>query len=200
MSDADSRKIEKQALKEAQAKKKSEDLITFSKVHGAEIGKVFFAGKDIRFYQNGFVEVLGSFESPKRKPAERLLGIEAYSNIQTKTGVGRGVAAFLTVGLSIAVASNLRGTLQLVITTDKKSHVMSLTVTPSKTDLEAMSKAEAIGKALLAQTLTQKVSVSVPSGQTGSTLSVELEKLSKLKEQGLLSDVEFQAAKRKLLS
>jgi hypothetical protein len=200
MADADSRKEEKQALKAAQAKKKSADLVTFSKVHGEEIGKVFFAGKTIRFYRNGYVEVLGPFTASKSQPAEKLLGIDAFSNIQTKTGVGRGVAAVLTVGFSFAVSSNLRGTLQLVITTDKKSHVLSITATPSKSDLEAMSKAEAIGKALLAQTLTQKVSVSIPSGPVGASLSVELEKLSKLKEQGLLSDGEFQAAKRKLLS
>lgn len=157
-------------------------------VHGAEVygGRIF--GKRIHIYDKGFVQ-LGR---PGLVPFEKLLAISASSDVQRKTGVGRGVAAGLTMGLSLGASSN-RGHLSFVLVTDKDTYETSRT-NPENFQITNANTVAAVGQGVLD-------ALSRAGSHPQQTVSVadELSKLAALRDSGVLTEEDFQAAKSKLL-
>lgn len=158
------------------------------------------AGKRVKIYEKGYVQV-GMF---KLGQPERLVGINASDMSSQKTAIGRGIVGVATLGANIMLTPNKRGSLYLVIVTDRKTHTLTLSP-PTNSDLKAMHKLEAAGKAVLAALAVQPpAAASSPTARPAATsdeapLPVQLEQLAQLHSSGALTDEEFATAKQRLL-
>ncbi len=148
-------------------------------------------------FDKGFIQI--DFLGLPTEP-QKLLQIEAEANITRKGAFGRSAGAIAGtlagVGPLNLLSPSNRGDLHIVIVTDMETHILR-TDSTTKQNVTALHEIETRGKALI-ESLSQSnrnVEAKVPLG-----LSEELEKLAKLKEQGVLSNEEFAAAKAKLIS
>lgn len=144
----------------------------------------------ISVFKGGYIRV-GS------KTPERLLDIIGESEVNKKTGIGRGAAALVTGGFSLLSPSQ-RGNLYLTITTDQDVHVLTDTK-PTTMAIQAMHNIVANGKAVI--TRNQPLSGAPHSSQVvPEDLASQLEKLNALKIGGVLTEADFQKAKDRLLN
>lgn len=181
---------------EQQAKEHSSPL--FERC-GRMVADGVVAGRRVKIYEKGYVQV-GMF---KLGEPEKLLGITAQDTSQQKTALGRAVGATVTMGANLILSPNKRGSLYLIIVTDKKTHNLTLSP-PTNSDLKAMHKLEAAGRAVLATLEAQQKAdlPTSPSAQQGASPSLadQLTQLTELHNSGALNDDEFAAAKSQLLS
>ena len=165
---------------------------------GRQIYQGFIGLQQVTFYENGYVKV--SLIGLKGvSDFEKLLAIDGdIDNVVKKTGLGRGAGAVLTLGLN-TLTPNKRGDIYLTIVTDKTVHTLHTDFAAS-TNIKEVKRMEQVGKGLIAKS---KVAPAVPqesglpSQATG--LVADLEALKRMVDSGVLSQQEFDAAKRKLL-
>lgn len=100
---------------------------------------------------------------------ERLLAIEATSDVSKKTGLGRGTAAVATLGVNLIVTSNRRGDAYLTIRTDRKTHVLHVD-SPSASDLKSAKGLEVAGRSLIDTARNER--------EAGTTMGDEAEGLA----------------------
>jgi len=165
----------------------------------------FIGTKQVTFYEQGYVRV--SFIGLKGiSEFEKLLAIDGdIDNVVKKTGLGRGAGAVLTLGLN-TLTPNKRGDIYLTIVTENTVHTLHTDFAAS-TNIKEVKRMEQVGKALIARSKVApdapqaealpSQEPAIPSQATG--LVADLEALKKMVDSGVLSQEEFEAAKRKLL-
>ena len=121
-----------------------------------------------------------------------------------KTAIGRGIVGVATLGANIMFTPNKRGSLYLVIVTDRKTHTLTLSP-PTNSDLTAMHRLETAGRAVLASLPAQGAPAPArdpnPADTSGDRdLAAQLAQLAQLHSAGALTDDEFAAAKQRLLA
>jgi len=169
--------------------------------YGRMVANEVFGMRTVRIYDKGFVRVsVPLFGSNTR--FEQLVSIEASSDVSKKSGAGRGAAALMTGGLSLA-SSNKRGDVYLTITTDATTHVLHEDP-PTATNLKHVKRLEAAGLAVLRQTpsVTTDLSetpTSTPAASGAPTVSERLRELTLLRDEGLVSLEEYDQLRAKLL-
>ena len=95
-----------------------------------------------------FAEAKANFKNPTDKVPEKLISIELdTSNVTKKTGIGRGIAAVITVGASLNAPSN-RGDIYLTIVTEKEIYSLHQTF-PDEREIRELKKFVATAKALI---------------------------------------------------
>ena len=95
-----------------------------------------------------FAEAKANFKNPTDKVPEKLISIELdTSNVTKKTGIGRGIAAVITVGASLNAPSN-RGDIYLTIVTAKEIYSLHQTF-PEEREIRELKKFVATAKALI---------------------------------------------------
>lgn len=174
---------------------------------GRELLNVVFAGKIVRLYDGGYVRICMTFPGKtvmNSTPFERLLAVSHSGDVTKKSGLGRTVAAGLTLGANLLTPSN-RGDLFISLVTEANTHLLH-TSRPTKEDLGSINQIVAVANLILesnrSQTTDQQGFPSEvnPNGiQEGSSLASELKNLAELKMKGLLSDAEFETVKARLL-
>jgi hypothetical protein len=155
-----------------------------------------FGTKKIAIYKNGYIRISSGMGLVK-SDAQKLLHIDGDTQITKKTGLGRAAGAVLTMGVNLA-SPNRRGNLTLSITTDRDVHVISKEM-PYDHDIKAMHQLVAAGKAVIAAR-DARAGRSAPAQSSSPSLGQQISELNDLRESGLLTDAEFEAAKAKLLS
>jgi hypothetical protein len=188
----------KRIEQEKQAAKLADDPIYVQ--CGRCVAEGTVAGKRVKIYEKGYVQV-GLF---KLGAPEKLVGITASDMSSQKTALGRGVVGVATLGANIMFTPNKRGSLYLVIVTDRKTHNLTMTP-PTNSDLKAMHKLEAAGRAVLASLAVEASAAAVPAAATPAVapneanLAAQLTSLAQLHSTGALTDDEFATAKQRLL-
>ena len=95
-----------------------------------------------------FAEAKANFKNPTDKVPEKLISIELdTSNVTKKTGIGRGIAAVITVGASLNAPSN-RGDIYLTIVTEKEIYSLHQTF-PEEREIRELKKFVATAHALI---------------------------------------------------
>lgn len=146
----------------------------------------------MKIFKDGTFTTKGLFgpESPR----DRLLGFDHDADsMRRKSVTGRGGAALLTGGLSLA-ASNNRGVIYVTVTGEQTKVRTFTTRNPSGTTLSGIRALKAAAEALSAQAKT------VPPSSTAASVPAQLQQLADLRAAGALTDAEFAAAKARLLS
>jgi hypothetical protein len=187
----------KQAATQAGMEKAAQMKAELSEKTGKPVFKKFLGAKRLTVFENGYVQV-GLLGTP-----EKLLSVDGDVNIARKGAFGRtaGGLAGTLVGLGPVnmLSPSNRGDLSLTIVTDVTAHSFH-SDNPTTDNIKAFREAEVRCKTLLKSLETTPNNPAQESSSSKLGLSEELEKISKLKEQGLLSDEEFAAAKAKLIS
>jgi hypothetical protein len=177
-------------------KSQFEDINQFPDTCGDLILQESFGIKSIYLYQKGYVLVRGFTQERNRNLVpEKLIEISFESTLSKKTGIGRGIAAIATAGTNFLLTNSYRGELIVTIVTDNTVHSMSHNV-DSDGEIKAVQRLVTTGKALIEKNKDASSSSKSPVGE----ISVELEKLHKLFQDGVLNEEEFAKAKAKLLS
>ena len=158
-------------------------------------------GKYVRIYSKGFVSI-GLFGAGKRPP-EKLKQISGNADVTKKTGIGRGIGFVATWGANVMFSPNKRGDIYLVIVTDKRSHQLH-TSPPTKQTMQTFHLLLTAGQSVLKSgndtqepSIQNVISTSTPG--RALHLSEEIEKLGKLHSNGILSEEEFETAKKRVL-
>tara|TARA_B110000503_G_scaffold123391_1_gene188938 strand:+ start:475 stop:1284 length:810 start_codon:yes stop_codon:yes gene_type:complete len=179
-------------------KKAKEELIESEKERYGEISvSLPFATKWVTIYSKGYVKVSSGMGLIKGD-VEKLVDIFGETDITKKTGLGRAAGAVFTLGANITLSPNQRGNLYLAITTEKSTHSI-MWDRPDASSIKTLNTIVSAGKGALARGRSSshgesKLMVSEPD------LATQISSLNKLRESGIISDEEFQAAKTKLLS
>ncbi|GAA3120063.1 hypothetical protein GCM10010466_08610 [Planomonospora alba] len=158
---------------------------------GRQVARETFAGKVIAIHERGFVKMGGVFQEGK---FERLVSIEASADVGKKSGLGRGVAAAMTMGVNL-LGSNKRGDVYLTIVTDSQTYALRETP-PTAGNMERSKKLEAAGNAVLrarAGTGNRESS----SGSAG--VRERMNELKGLLADGLITKDEFEQKRKSLL-
>ena len=186
----ESRSIEVGAVAKAES---SSEETTYGKV----VVQCFFGSANIKIYSKGFIQIakgLGLFKNE----IEELISIDGEAQITKKTGLGRAAAAVVTMGVNLA-SPNQRGNLILTITTNRDVHVLFHQM-PFAHDIKGMHELISAGKAVIASRAKGLSNGSRDVGMEVQGLGDQLRDLVQLRQEGLLSDEEFELAKKKLLS
>lgn len=162
---------------------------------GREVETGGFGLKTIRIYEHGFVKVSGLFEPSANVAARRLLSIEASADVGKKSGVGRGVGAVMTGGLSL-LGSNKRGDVYLTIVTAGHTYVLKETP-PTNLNMTTSKKLEAVGNSVLRR--REEASTPKTPSTGGQPTRERLVELKSLLDDGLISQQEFDEKRRTLL-
>ena len=165
--------------------------------HGTVVASEGFGNYKVVIFSGGFVQI-SKFIGLAKGSVEKLLQIEAESQISKKTGLGRGLATIATVGFNQNLP-NQRGNLILTITTDKKVHVLFQDM-PYNHDIKSMQKLEAAGKSVINQGAKSTSTDDHKVAPDSQSLAQQIRELSELKDAGIISQQEFESAKQKLLS
>lgn len=159
-------------------------------------------GSSVKIYDKGYVKIGGLFGTHGRY--EELVSIEASADVSKKTGVGRAGVGVLTLGLNVATTSNMRGDLYLTITTTTDVYVLHQDGASSYS-MKELRTLEAAGNSVIGRARSyEPETVTAMNPEYGipapaRNLAAELTALGQLRQQGLLSDVEFSNAKHQLL-
>jgi len=157
--------------------------------------------RSVTIYSNGYVRVglLGSGQ------IEKLISIEYSANIQKKSAAGRGAAMVLTGGLNL-VGSKHRGDVWLTIVTDRDAYTLHADP-PRPVVIRAAQKLAAAGQGVLARLEAEQAARAHAAPAPASTrapteqrsVTDRLKELTKLHEQGMVSDDEFKELRSNLL-
>ena len=95
-----------------------------------------------------FAEAKENFKNPVEKLPEKLIAIDLdTSNVTKKTGIGRGIAAIATVGVSLNAPSN-RGDIYLTIVTKTETYSLHQTF-PEEREIKVLKGFIATAKTLI---------------------------------------------------
>jgi ribosomal protein L7/L12 len=172
--------------------------------YGQMVIEEMFAGKVVRIYDKGYVRVSGVFLGKNEAIFELLKGISSSADVTKKTGLGRTAGFVVTGGLNTLLTSNKRGDMYLTIYTDRTTHMLH-SDPPTERDMKAMHKLATVGRSILessgAEQDSQPQAIPSESSAVGGTDTVEqLLKLAELHANGVLSDAEFETAKKRVLT
>ena len=165
--------------------------------YGNRVASEGFGNYQIKIFSDGYIQIskgLGLFKGN----VEKLLQIECEAQITKKTGLGRGIAGIVTLGANQMVP-NQRGNLILTVTTDKEVHVLMVDF-PTPDYIKSMNKLVAVGKSVINKGATSVVTEVPQVAPSSQTLAQQIKELSELRDSGVISENEFESAKRKLLS
>ena len=163
--------------------------------YGREVTSGAFGGKTVRIYDKGFVSIGGLFGGGAT--THRLLSIEASSDVAKKSGTGRAAAAVMTGGLNL-LGSNKRGDVYLTIVTDQQTHVLRETP-PTATNMATSKKLEAAGNTVLQAAAETSAPTATPVGAATGGARERMLELQALRDDGLITQDEFEEKRRKLL-
>ncbi len=153
-----------------------------------------FGGKTITIYSNGYVKVAGHFSDP---PPEKLVQIVADVQVTKKTGLGRGAAAVVTGGWSLATTPNQRGDIYLTILTEQQTYKLHTEV-PMDEDIKAVRALEAAGQAVLGVSSRSEESPQAPQAMEKSVPD-QLRDMKALLDEGLVTQEDYDHFKKRLL-
>ncbi len=165
--------------------------------YGTVVANESFGLYKVRIFSDGYIQIskgLGLFKGS----IEKLLEIEGESQITKKSALGRGLAGVVTLGKN-QLAPNQRGNLIMTITTDKVVHVL-IEDLPQKQWIVSMNKLVAVGKSVIKKGTSSEVTVTSKESPDSQSLAQQIRELSELKDAGVISEQEFESAKKKLLS
>jgi hypothetical protein len=95
-----------------------------------------------------FAEAKANFKNPTEKLPDKLVSIDLdTSNVTKKTGIGRGIAAIVTVGVSLNAPSN-RGDIYLIIVTKNETYSYHQTF-PEEREIRELKRFVATAKSLI---------------------------------------------------
>jgi hypothetical protein len=148
-------------------------------------------GTTMKVYKDGTFTTKALFG--KLSGRDRLSAFDHdMDSMRRKSTSGRGAAAILTGGLSLA-ASNNRGVVYVTVTGESSGVRTYTTSNPSGTTLASIRTLKAAADAIVAQQRPTPAS-------SGSVSDVDqLKQLAELHQAGALTDAEFAAAKARLL-
>ncbi len=192
-------KAHKTEVKQLEAERRAAEDRAEREITGAATESASFGGKTVTIYRNGYVRVSGLFS---KAAAERLVSIEASDQVSKKSGLGRGVGAVATGGLNL-LSSNKRGDVWLTIVTESNTHVLHAEP-PNAMNIKASKKLEAAGNAVihaahLNDAPQPQEAPPVPGLQTGPSAADRLRELGVMRDEGLITAVEYDALRTKLL-
>lgn len=195
---------ERSDARDAKASLKREVRAQIDELYGKRVIQADCGGKTVAIYDKGYVQIYNFVRSSA--PFEKLLGISASADVAKKTAFGRAIAATATGGRNLIWTPNMRGDLYLAITTDQKVHMLHESP-PSERSMKAMHRLANAGQAILDATAALHVTpiTTEPSGGQVSeshdegSIVEQLTTLAQMRDSGVISDAEFQAAKSKLL-
>jgi hypothetical protein len=209
------KKAHKEEIKKERAQEKAEKDAADRATAGEQVESAMFGLKTVMIHQNGYVRVGGAMFTANAQ-YERLISIEASSDVSKKSGLGRGAAAVMTMGVNLA-GSNKRGDVYLTIVTDRTTHVLHEDP-PTAMNLKASKKLEAAGNAVIRANAVSPAhaeptespgdaAVDTAGAQEGAvarsvgggSVSDKLRELTAMRDEGLVSIEEFQALRAKLL-
>jgi hypothetical protein len=156
----------------------------------------------VSIYSNGYVQVgvRGGGQ------VEKLISIDYSANLQKKSAMGRGAVAVVTLGLNL-MGPKQRGDVWLTIVTDRNVYTLHEDP-PTKDGIRAAQQLAAAGQSVLAR-LAAKQAAQVPDAPTPAevtppsteqrSVTDRLKELTKLHEQGMVSDDEFKELRTNLL-
>jgi hypothetical protein len=189
-------KAEDRAQKKAEKQARAEDELAR---YGREVAWETFGGKSIRIYDGGYVKV--GLLAGAGTPFQRLVSIEASSDVAKKSGLGRGAAAIATGGVNL-LGSNKRGDVYLTIVTDEQTYALRESP-PTAGNMTRVKKLEATGNAVLRQPVTRSPAAgegAAPRTSTdGGDVRDRLRQLVSLHEEGLISAEELERKRAALL-
>jgi len=165
--------------------------------YGTVVANESFGLYKVRIFSDGYIQIskgLGLFKGS----IEKLLEIEGESQITKKSALGRGLAGVVTLGKN-QLAPNQRGNLIMTITTDKVVHVL-IEDLPQKQWIVSMNKLVAVGKSVIKKGTSSEVTATSKDSTDSQSLAQQIRELSELKDAGVISEKEFESAKKKLLS
>lgn len=162
---------------------------------GKELISENFADKIITIYENGYVQVSKGLGVLKGTP-EKLFDIWAETDVTKKSGPGRTAGAILTGGASLWAFSSQRGNMYLTISTDAQVHSF-VRENPKAPEIRRLHAIVSAGKATLSGNAENHSTNEGSAPKLG--LHEELAELAKLRDSGILSEEEFQAAKAKVI-
>jgi hypothetical protein len=165
--------------------------------YGTVVANESFGLYKVRIFSDGYIQIskgLGFFKGS----IEKLLEIEGESQITKKSALGRGLMGVVTLGKN-QLAPNQRGNLIMTITTDKRVHVL-LEDVPQKQWIKSMNKLVAVGKSVIKKSTPSEVTATAKDSPHSQSLAQQIRELSELKDAGVISEQEFESAKKKLLS
>jgi len=200
------RRANRDQVREQKAQNRADRQAAELELAGEMVADEMFGFKTIKIYQKCYVRV--GLLATSKAPLERLISIEASSDVQKKTGIGRGAAAVVTAGYSLA-SSNKRGDVYLIIVTDRKTYALHEDP-PTAGNLRVSKTLEAAGKAAILastdiyhswETSPAEDEDSRPERADDGGLSApdRLRRLKSLHEEGLLTDEEFTELKGRVL-
>jgi hypothetical protein len=185
---------------EAKAEKrkiKEEEKAEFEAKYGQVVVSEPFATKWITIYSKGYVKVSAGMGIIKGD-VEKLLDIFGETDITRKTGLGRAVGAVFTMGANIALSPSQRGNVYLTIATERETYSIAWE-RPDQGSLRTMNRLVSAGKAALSRSAMENRGAPAPALTQKDDLATQLANLAKLRDNGALSEVEFEKAKAKLL-
>jgi uncharacterized FlaG/YvyC family protein len=133
---------EKARKEQGRADREAEELARYGRVVLNDV----FGGRTVRVYEYGYVRVSVPLLG-RNAPFERLVSIEASSDVGKKSALGRGAGAVATMGLNLAT-SNKRGDVYLTITTDRTTHVLHEDP-PTAGNMRTAKRLEASGRSVI---------------------------------------------------
>lgn len=164
---------------------------------GESVLSLLFGSHNVELFKNGFVKV-SSVYGLRNRGIERIIDIQGESQLTKKTGLGRALAATVTLGANMASPSQ-RGNLIVTITTETDIHVLIHNV-PFDHDIENMNKIVSTGKAVIrANSASSGIQTNANPILKGNIVE-EVKELVLLRDSGVISDEEFVLLKRKLIS
>lgn len=145
----------------------------------------------MKIYKDGTFAFKPAFG--KEAPRDRLVSFEHDADsMRRKSTSGRGAAALMTGGLSLA-ASNNRGVVYVTVTGEQTGVRTFTTRNPSGTTLTSIRSLKSAADSFL-------TTGAAAAGDQGPDFATQLQKLADLHAAGALSAEEFKAAKARLLS
>jgi hypothetical protein len=162
---------------------------------GNMIAEGTFDMRSVRIFDKGYVRIAAPFQRSKAK-FEKLIAIEASTDVAKKTAVGRGVAALATGGINL-LGSNKRGDVYLTITTQDTVHVLH-EEPPNAMNLRTVKRLESAGRSVIQAHVEDQVTVA-PIGSGQRSVADRLRELESLRDEGLISDEEHGTQRDRLL-
>jgi hypothetical protein len=194
---------QREAQRQERRRLKQEQQAKIEASFGRLVIRETCAGKTVEIYDKGYVRVSGALFG-NSAPFEKLKAISGNADVTKKSALGRTLAAGATLGANLVYSPNKRGDLYLTIATETKVHSVHMSP-PTERDMKAMHKLATSGQAVIdsvtaaveAPTTVPKVNSMLPQDPS---IADELKKLAELRDSGALTEDEFFAAKKKLLS
>lgn len=163
-------------------------------------GKIDKGGTTVTLYRDGTFTTTGMIFTSE---PDRLVAFSSdVDSMRRKSVTGRGAAFLATGGISV-LASNNRGVVYVTITGERSGAKTYTNKNPENKHLTTIRSLQAAADQLLASSpaaVTVSAEVSAPTTQQTGDVATQLKTLADLHTSGALSDDEFTAAKRRLLS